>query len=69
MATDRRIEAEKLYVITGENKLTRERVTVSKAMLEQQAKQLRKDLALRQHRYSAYRKLKVEPALTEGKLF
>lgn len=54
------------YVVTGINKLTGEREPVSRPYSEWKARLLRDKLASRQHGKSAFKRLKVEPAVEEG---
>lgn len=57
------------YVVTGINKMTGEREPVTKPHSEWKAREMRDKLATRQHRKSAYKWLKVEPAVKEGSLW
>ena len=57
------------YVVTGINKMTGEREPVTKPHSEWKAREMRDKLATRQHRKSAYKCLKVEPAVKTKKLF
>ena len=54
-----------MYVVTGINKLTGEREAVTKPHSLWKTR----ELASRQHSRSAYKWLKVEPAVREGRLF
>lgn len=57
------------YVVTGINKMTGEREPVTKPHSEWKAREMREKLAARQHSKSAYKWLKVEPAIKEGSLW
>lgn len=57
------------YVITAINKLTGEREPVTKPHSEWKAREMRDKLAARLHSRSAYKHLKVEPAIEEGSLW
>lgn len=65
MASDRVMK----YVVTGINKLTGEREPVTKPHSEWKTRELRDKLAAKQHSRSAYKWLKVEPAVSELNLF
>lgn len=58
-----------MYVVTGINKLTGEREAVTKPHSLWKTREMRDKLASRQHSRSAYKWLKVEPAVREGRLF
>ena len=57
------------YVVTGINKLTGEREPVTKPHCEWKAREMRDKLAAKQHCKSAYKWLKVEPAVKEGDIW
>ncbi len=57
------------FVVTGINKMTGEREPVTAPHSEWKTLLLRDKLAAKQHKNSAYRKLKVEPVASEGKLW
>ena len=57
------------YVVTGINKLTGEREPVTKPHSEWKTRELRDKLVAKQHSRSAYTRLKVEPAVSELRLF
>ena len=56
-------------VVTGINRLRGEREPVSKPHSEWKAREMRDKLAARQHCKSAYKRLKVEPAVKEGSIW
>ena len=49
------------YVITAINRLTKERIVVSRPYNKEDAVRIRNDLAKRNHPHSVYSRLKVEP--------
>ena len=57
------------YVVTGISKLSGEREVVTKPHGLTKTLELRDKLAARQHCRSAYRRLKIEPADREGRLW
>ena len=57
------------YVVTGISKLSGEREVVTKPHGLTKTLELRDQLAARQHCRSAYRRLKIEPAEREGRLW
>lgn len=57
------------YVVTGISRLTGEREPVTKPHSLWKTLEMRDKLAARQHFRSAYKWLKVEPAVREGRLF
>ena len=57
------------WIVTGINKLTGEREPVTKPHSERKAREMRDKLAARNHCKSAYKWLKVEPAVKEGSLW
>ena len=57
------------YVVTGISKLSGEREVVTKPHGLTKTLELRDKLAARQHCRSAYRRLKIEPAEREGRLW
>ena len=58
-----------LYVVTGINKLTGEREAVTSPHHLMKVIEMRDRLAARQHSRSAYKRLKIESATREGKIF
>lgn len=57
------------YVVTGINRLTGERQPVTNPHSEWKTREMRDKLAAKQHCRSAYKCLKVEPAIKEGDIW
>lgn len=57
------------YVVTGINRLTGEREPVTKPHRLWKTREMRDKLAAKQHSRSAYKWLKVEPAIREGDIW
>ena len=58
-----------MYVVTGISRLTGEREVISSPHSLPKATAIRDRMSARLHSHSAYRRLKVEPAVSEGSLF
>lgn len=58
-----------LYVVTGINRLTGERVAVTAPHSLAKTREMRDKMVARQHCRSAYKWLKVESATKEGRLW
>lgn len=57
------------WVITGVSRLTGERDVISSPHPKEEARRLMSQATERQHRFSAYYHLRLEPAVREGNLW